>query len=161
MKKMCVVVVLLALCVLVGAVFVEAGVTRKQKEEHPLLSLLTPRIGQVVIGKTVTVQVFSSNTKIKQTAGKNKQGEGHLKITVDNNVPITTAVTTYRLNIGALSEDKHAVTVELVQNDGTSFSPPVVKSSEFSILRSGLKPNVVKKQERRYHPGRLFTEKRI
>lgn len=155
------------LTIVLLASVVDAGSNRKKQEVQPQLHLTMPGSSQVIVGNYMTVQVFSPTTKIHQRVGKNRPKEGHLKITVDNNPSISVGRTTYRLNVAQLSEGRHALTVELVQNDGSSFVPVVKQTAEFSIVRSQLvKLSDFQKQQRRqnpqrFHPARLFSRKRV
>ncbi len=147
---------------------VDASHLSKRKQDVvPQLYMSMPSDSQVVVGNYMTVSVFSSNTRIKQSSRKNKDGEGHLEISVDNGSPLTVYRTSYRLNIAKLDAGFHTLTVELVQNDGSSFSPVVKNSVEFSVVRSGLvRMNELQKHQRRqnpqrFHPARVFSWKRI
>ena len=155
------------MAIILLASFAEAGATKKKQEVRPQLFVTTPGNSQVVVGNYMTVQVFSPTTKISRTSGKNRAGEGYLLLSTDKNPAVKSYTTTYRMSIAQLSEGRHTLNVELVQNDGSSFTPVVKKSIEFSIIRSQLvRLNELQKQQRRYnpqrfHPARLFSTKRI
>ncbi len=164
MKK--IIIVLLAILVICSLVVSAApshliAKNRKQIVEPPQIKVGMPREGQTVIGNAITVQVTSSNTKIKQAAPKNRDKEAHLLVWVDSTKPVKQFMTTFRLNIATLSEGKHTLNVELVQNDGTSFSPAVKRAVQFSVIRSAVKGGNQPREVKIFHPSRLFTNARI
>lgn len=135
---------------------------KKQQDRTPQLTVMLPRADQTVVGDSMTLQVFSTTTRIKESGGKNRQNEGYVKATFDTGAPIKVFTTTQRLKMGYLKEGKHALTVELVQNDGSSFSQPVKRTIEFTVARSAVLRKDFAKQERRMiHPARMFSNKRI
>ena len=134
---------------------------RKQKVVVPQLTVGLPREGQTVIGNAITVQVTSPTTKIKQSDKKNRDQEGFLKVQIDDDKSSDQHLTTFRVNIARLSEGSHVSNVELVQNDGTSFTPPVKKTINFGVTRSAVKGGNQPKEPKIVHPGRLYSDVRI
>lgn len=162
MKKIFLIILVLIVCsAIVSAAMLPKSRNRVHKVESPQLAVNIPRNGQTVVGNSMTVQVSSSNTKIKIASNKNREKEGFLKVWIDKNKPVEQKMTTFRMNIATLNEGPHVLNIELVQNDGTSFSPKVLRTINFGVTRSALKGGNQPKQSRVIHPARLFTDVRI
>ena len=134
---------------------------RQQKIEAPKLAVGIPREGQTVVGNSMTVQVSSSNTKIKISSNKNRVKEGFLKVWIDNAKPAKQYMTTFRVNIATLTEGAHVLNIELVKNEGKSFSTKVLRTVNFGVTRSALKGGNQPRVSRLIHPARLFSNARI
>lgn len=152
---------LLAVIMITSLLMVEAAPSRAKKPDTPKFTISIPRDKQILVGNAMTIQVFSPNTRIKRGAGRNKPDEGHLKVSIDGENPVDVYMTTYRKNIATLNEGKHTLFVELVQNNGISFSPAVTRQLEFGIQRTAVKAGPQPKPKKTFHPARLFSEKRI
>jgi hypothetical protein len=112
--------------------------------QGPTLVVSAPKNDAVIDGNTITVTFTASNIKIVPTsvaveeAGKrpevNRAGEGHLHFVLDlQPLVVWEKVDPYTFtNVPA---GDHQLMVEIVQNDHSSFSPPVVQHIRF---RSGM-----------------------
>lgn len=161
MKKMIFAVLII---LLLSSAVVDAGsfLRGKKRVVSPQFSLSLPKQGQNVVGDAMTVQVLTTNVKIRSGAKRqNKPFEGHLKIIIDSQKPVNAYSPTYRMNIAKLGEGAHVLTVELVQNDGSSLQPAVVRTLDFSVTRTAVKQGNQPKVKKIVHPARLFTEQRI
>jgi plastocyanin len=113
----------------------------------PTLSIVSPVQGDVITieGDTtdVTLALSTQNFVVKSPGGSSKAGEGHFRVTVDNEVPLTVTSKTYDLT--GLGVGDHTVKVELVNNDRTLYSPNVRGEVTFAIERA--KPKEYEPQE--------------
>lgn len=163
MKKLNLLLVFLVVLSLVLVVDADAVAVKKKKMDPPQLSVMMPRQGQSVVGNAITLQVMSDNVKIRdgRSGRRNKPNEGHLSVIVDSGKAFPVYTTTHRLNIAALSEGEHKLVIELVENEGNSFEPKVVRELSFNVVRSALRAGGLPRQTRVVHPARLFTNQRI
>jgi plastocyanin len=101
----------------------------------PSFSILTPEDQEAITatGDTTDVSVtFSTqNLVLKRPGGAAKTGEGYFKLTLDNGQ--SAIVTSKSYVITGLSAGQHVVEVELMNNDGTSYSPRLDKRVIFTI----------------------------
>jgi plastocyanin len=87
----------------------------------------------IVPGDTadVTITMTTQNLILKAPAGAKKVGEGHFKVTVDEQASQTFA--TKNILLSGLSLGDHTVKVELFHNDKTAYSPSISKEVSFTI----------------------------
>lgn len=101
----------------------------------PVVSIVSPTADEVIMteGDTadVTLTVSTQNIIVKAPGSAAKAGEGHFRITVDDQVPQTVTTKTYVMS--GLSVGSHKVKVELLNNDRTMYVPNVVKEVSFTI----------------------------
>lgn len=101
----------------------------------PSFSISSPLSGELVVLQTVPGDVnlvmSTSNLILRPAGGSQKIGEGHFKVTLDNGVTDTSSSKIYVLS--GVEEGSHTVEVELVHNDGTSYSPRITQSVSFSV----------------------------
>ncbi len=82
----------------------------------------------------VPVTLTTSNLLVKSGSSTNKDGEGHFKISVDDGPYASFFGKSYTLPSVALGS--HTITVELVNNDGTPYSPAITKSATFTLEKA-------------------------
>jgi hypothetical protein len=107
----------------------------------PELTVETPQNGASIEGADIPVTFTVSNIKIVPTtvpvaeAGKhpevNHSGEGHLHFVLDLQ-PLIVWDKNEPYTLKNVPPGKHQLMVELVQNDHSSFSPPVMHQIQFS-----------------------------
>ncbi len=109
----------------------EQPVEAERPRPAPQLDILSPSPNEVIeTDGPVALVVSVRNVELVPPGGPKKEGEGHLKIVVDGGEPMYTTSLTNSLS---LSEGPHTVMVELVHNDGSSYSPPVRDQVSFSV----------------------------
>lgn len=112
----------------------------------PELVILAPANNGVVNGTDVAVQFEAKNfTIVKSTVpladyGKrpdlNKPNEGHLHITLDLN-PLVVWDQNEAYTFNTVATGTHQLTVELVNNDHSSLTPPLVRTLRFNTAPAG------------------------
>jgi len=104
----------------------------------PSFSITAPSASQVVSvdGDTgsVTVTFSTKDLVLRKAGGVAKKGEGYFKVSVDGKAAVAVSAKTYQM--ADLSLGKHTVSVELVNNDGTSYSPKITKSVTFTVEKT-------------------------
>jgi len=132
--------VLLAGCINLGGPAVPTEETKptdqaKPEVTRPSLNILSPLDDAVV--KTegdftdIEISIETSNLVVKSPGGKNKVGEGNIVYTLDDGTPLVSVnkkVTLSKVGIG-----EHAISVEIKQNDQTSYFPKIVKTVHFKV----------------------------
>lgn len=106
----------------------------------PELDVLSPKEGSTIhpdskIGAVVVTQFEVKNFKImdftKATAVQ--PGEGHIHIWLDNQ-PFNTIHTASNVWVfGGVKPGKHAITLQLVNNNHTPVEPKIIKTVHFSM----------------------------
>lgn len=103
----------------------------------PVISIVSPAAEEVIMtgGDTadVTLTISTQNLIVKSPGSAAKAGEGHFRVTIDDQVPQTVSAKTY--DMSGLSVGSHTVKVELLNNDRTMYVPNVVKQVSFTIER--------------------------
>ncbi|MFH1521007.1 MAG: hypothetical protein ABID61_05150 [Candidatus Micrarchaeota archaeon] len=91
--------------------------------KNPSFVITSPISDEVFIiqGTTydVTLVLTTQNLVLKQPGATPKQGEGHFRVTVDSEQPIT--VTSKNYLIPSLGIGEHVITIELLTNDKKSY----------------------------------------
>ncbi|VVC02901.1 Uncharacterised protein [Candidatus Bilamarchaeum dharawalense] len=91
--------------------------------KNPSFTIVSPTSGEVILTQEnvadVTLSLNTQNLVLKQPGGVPKKGEGHFKVTVDNNPAIT--VTSKNYVIAGLAVGEHTVKVALWTNDQKSY----------------------------------------
>lgn len=94
--------------------------------KNPSFTITSPSSDEVFItqGTTydVTLVLTTQNLVLKQPGGTPKQGEGHFRVTVDNEQPIT--ITSKNYVIPSLGIGEHTIKIELLTNDRKSYGSP-------------------------------------
>lgn len=108
--------------------------------QSPRLVVIAPKDGAVVVGRSVTVVVEvhglavvpapTSPGRAAPDPEVNRPGEGHLLLGLDLR-PLVTWDRLTPYTFADVPAGPHHLTVELVQNDATPFTPPVVESVRF------------------------------
>jgi hypothetical protein len=130
--------------ILLAMVMLVLGVPAPVAAQGPTLSVSAPQNGAVIDGNTVTINFTTSNIKLVPTtipvaeAGKhpevNHQGEGHLHFVLDLQ-PLVVWEKADPYAFTNVPSGDHQLIVEVVQNDHSSFAPPVMQQIRF---RSGM-----------------------
>jgi len=136
--------VLLACLTMTGCVMFEeeVNVTENVTEPPPpppaptpSFSISSPLSGEVVMIAEeygdVNLVMSTSNLILRPDVGMKKIGEGHFMISIDGELPVKSSSKIFV--IPAMSAGEHNVEVELVHNDGTSYSPKIVKSVSYTV----------------------------
>jgi plastocyanin len=105
--------------------------------KNPTISISSPISAEVMTvpgnSANVTLTVTTQNLVLKKPGGAAKKGEGYLRVTLDNNAPLTVATKAYTLENVPLGA--HTLKVELYNNDNTAYSPAIVKTTSFTIQK--------------------------
>jgi plastocyanin len=113
----------------------------------PSFSITSPLSGELVMVETapgdVNLVMSTSNLILRAKGGTKKTGEGHFQITLDNGVPDTSSSKIYVMS--GVEEGSHTVEVELLNNDGTPYSPRITRSVTFTVEQEA--PEVYVPQE--------------
>lgn len=103
------------------------------------ISIVSPQSNQVITGDQVTLRVAVPEFRLVdfRSYPRSAAGQGHLHIWIDQKdftkaSAIKTASNIYTLP--NLKPGKHAVTVELVNNDHSSLNPRVISTTAFSTV---------------------------
>ncbi len=119
---------------LAGCVILEEEKQEVEEEQpkevnvpQPTIKITSPLNGENIISKEgrVTVIIQTENILLRNPGGAKKEGEGHLKISVDGKEIATTSNKIYELT---LEPGEHTISVELLHNDGYSYYPKVMDS---------------------------------
>jgi hypothetical protein len=117
---------------------------------QPTLQLSTPQEGWVMTGDTVTVtfqvaeiQLVKSPVPLEE-AGKrpetNRDGEGHLHLMLDLQ-PLVVWEQGDPYTFTSVPTGEHLLMVELVNNDHSPLSPPVIQQVRFQTVAGSILPN--------------------
>jgi photosystem II stability/assembly factor-like uncharacterized protein len=125
---------------------VVASVMVNVKGAAPTLSITEPSAGAILTGSNVTISVNVNNFKLVDKLGQaNAPGEGHIHYFLDvtppttADEPATTASGTFVATAATshtwinLAPGNHNLSVELVNNDHTPLSPPVVATININV----------------------------
>ena len=109
---------------------------KEEETPAPSFVIVSPDEGEVVSTEedygTVDLVLSTSNLIIKPAGSSgHKVGEGHLTISIDNQEPINVYSKSYSLE--GVEPGKHTLTIRLVHNDGTDYSPMIVKTVSFYV----------------------------
>ncbi|MBI2848925.1 MAG: hypothetical protein HYX88_02205 [Chloroflexi bacterium] len=105
------------------------------KGAAPTFTITSPAEGGTVPGSQVQVSVKVENFTIKSAGGANKSNEGHIHMTLDGGALSMVFGDSHSLS--GVPAGKHTLVAELVNNDHSSFSPPLKKTVSFSTTASG------------------------
>lgn len=113
-----------------------------QVDLDPEFSVLYPSQGAEIqtITETADIEVLLQTLDITLTSpsSKNVHGQGHFVLSLDGGEQALVTYSTYVFEDVKLGE--HTLTVEFVNNDGSSYSPQLKETIYFSVV---LKPGVV------------------
>lgn len=106
----------------------------------PKLLVVLPEPNATIFGREVTVRLVIENLILTDPERKSKaqQGEGHIHIWLDDKEPTTNpALESYNVDDSLFTNvppREHELRVELVNNDHSSFTPPVVQTVRFTTV---------------------------
>jgi hypothetical protein len=131
-------------CLLMVIVMLMLSIPQPAAAQGPTLSVVTPKSGGMVDGSTINVSFTTSNIKLVATsiavaeAGKhpeaNRPGEGHVHFVLDLQ-PLVVWESADPYTFSGVPAGEHDLMVELVNNDHSPLSPPVMQHIQF---RSGM-----------------------
>ncbi len=99
-------------------------------EGSPVLVIVSPEQDEVLKTTIIGVKVDITSFRLAGIDGReNKDNEGHILATLDDAAK-TSSVNTFAFS--NVAEGIHTLTVELVNNDGTSLDPPVKETVSFT-----------------------------
>lgn len=119
-----------------------AAIGKRVFDKPPSLLVAQPEEGAIIFGNKLTVEVIVDNLILTNPdrQGKKQKGEGHLHIWLDeeNQTPQNAIwhFTTTELVLSDIPPSEHTLTVEVVNNDHSSFDPPVRKIINVETLTS-------------------------
>ncbi len=112
-----------------------ASVTPPPAVKTPSFTISSPSAGQMITipGASGSVQLVLNyqNLVLKPPGGAAKKGEGHFRVVIDNGQPITVSSAAYTM--AGLTPGAHTVKVEIINNDGTRYSPPISRDVTFVV----------------------------
>ncbi len=101
----------------------------------PSFSIVSPSEGETVFvledSGDVLLSLSSQNLVLKQPGGAAKKGEGHFRVRIDDGPEIT--VTTKSFVLNGVAAGSHVLEVELINNDGSSYSPSIKRTVSFVV----------------------------
>lgn len=169
--KSLVLVLLLASITLTGCVIFqeEANVTENvtpppppPPPPNPSFSITSPLEGELLLipeeTGDVNLVMTTSNLILRPKGGVKKIGEGHFSMTVDGGVAETSSS---KINVlPGIGAGDHTIEVELLHNDGSSYSPRISKSVSFTVQQEEPEEYVpqeytVKVKDFSYEPAEL------
>ncbi len=96
------------------------------------LSITSPKDGATIHGSTVDLAVALTGAKLVNTTSTDlKPDEGHLHISLDDQLLTMTAGTTEK--IPDVPPGRHLLKVEFVANDHAPFDPRVIAAVSFTV----------------------------
>lgn len=104
---------------------------------QPSFTIVAPEENEqiTVDGKSGSVSlILSTKNLVLRSGGEKKIGEGHFLVSLDDNEPIELYEKTYTFE--DVPEGDHIITVELVHNDGTHYTPRITKTVKFTVVSS-------------------------
>lgn len=136
---------ILATVVLSGCFFIleeQQNITENETEPPPppppptpSFTVTSPVNGETVFisGETgdVTLTISTQNLILKDAGGANTVGQGHFSLTVDGAPGGTFATKIYV--VSGLELGDHTIGIELLNNDGTSYSPQIYQEVLFTV----------------------------
>ncbi|MCS6800958.1 MAG: plastocyanin/azurin family copper-binding protein [Chloroflexota bacterium] len=102
---------------------------------QPAFFILSPTEGQTIIGTSVPVQLDVSNIILRPPGTPNRPGEGTFSLFLDNLPEVRLGDRTYTFT--NVPFGSHTLRVELRQNDGTPFTPPIQATVNFRTEPGG------------------------
>jgi plastocyanin len=102
---------------------------------QPAFFILSPTEGQTISGTSVQVQLDVSNIVLRPPGTPNRPGEGTFSLFLDNQPEVRTGDRTYTFT--NVPVGNHTLRVELRQNDGTPFTPPIQATVNFRTAPAG------------------------
>jgi len=103
----------------------------------PVFTVASPINGASMMAEGNSTEVdlvlSTANLQIKQSGAK-KVGEGHFQVSLDGGAYTSFYSKTYTLE--DVPVGNHSLTVELVHNDGSSYSPMISKTVRFEVQSS-------------------------
>lgn len=103
---------------------------------NPAFSILYPSDGSEIetTGEHANIEVLlqTSDMVLVAPSMENEHGYGHFVFTLDDSFSETISETTYTFTNVPLGE--HILTVEFVNNDGSSYDPRLIQTIHFSVV---------------------------
>jgi Family of unknown function (DUF6130) len=100
-----------------------------------VLSITSPKDGETIHGSTVDLVVKLTGAKlVAATTTDLKPDEGHLHVTLDDQLLTMTSGTSYL--IPDVAPGQHLLKVEFVANDHAPFDPRVIAAVSFTVKAS-------------------------
>ncbi len=108
--------------------------SQNQVAKTPIFSITSPQEGDIITAQDnndVSLVISTQNLVLKAPGAAPKKGEGHFRVTVDEQDAVIVTSKTYTMS--GLSVGDHTVKVQLYNNDRTPYSPSLVRTVHFSI----------------------------
>ncbi len=108
------------------------------KTSPPTLTIASPKDGETILGESITLAFVAGNLTYKnyEESKKNAPNEGHLHLWLDKKNPSrknTQEIITHDdFYLKLPSPGNHILTLEVVKNDHSSYSPPLKKTVNFA-----------------------------
>jgi plastocyanin len=133
---------LLLAVVLSGCVVLEEEVVEEEEPpppppppppKVPTVSIVSPLNGEVLVvpleGGDVTIVMQTQDLILRNPGGAKKVGQGHFRITVGEEITeVTSKIYSFSAQPG-----EYTVDVELLHNDGSSYSPSIIRTVSFTV----------------------------
>ena len=104
----------------------------------PTFSVSAPINGEVIYAsdKTADVNIMLSTTDlvVKPSSTTATPGEGHFRLSLDNGAYVSFFSKSYILQ--GVSIGNHTLSIELVNNDNSQYSPAITKSVSFEVQKA-------------------------
>jgi plastocyanin len=104
----------------------------------PTFSVTSPINGEVVYAADTTADVnvllSTKDLVVKPSGTDAKTGEGHFRLSLDNGAYVSFFSKSYILQ--GVGIGQHTLTIELVNNDNTPYSPAIVKTVAFEVQKA-------------------------
>lgn len=115
----------------------------------PSFQIAAPSDSEIIpVGKegktSVELVLSTANLLIRPAGSASKTGEGHFHVIVDDSPFVK--VFNKRYTISDLGVGEHTITVELMNNDHSSYSPKIVRSITFSVEKEETPPKLYEVQ---------------
>jgi predicted extracellular nuclease len=98
---------------------------------EPVISIVSPEMDEVVNSTDVNIEFTVQNFDVADGTG-----DGYIAYTLDGASAVN-HTTTDPISLLGLSETEHTIVLELVDNSGVSFDPPVTATVTFTVNLAG------------------------
>lgn len=116
------------------------AIGKRQFKDPPTLLIAQPQAHSTIFGDSLTVRAIVDNLVLTnfERVKRNQKGQGHLHLWLDT-TPLTVETAIHHFSVEdyvftSVSEGKHTLVVEVVNNDHSSFDPPVMQIVEFETI---------------------------
>lgn len=123
-------------------------ISPKVDDDFPRLTIVSPEQGSQILGSKVTVTFVVNNFIFVDFAKRNKKtaGEGHMHVWLDEENPTPEnaqkIIKATNFNLEDVPVGNHQLMLELVNNDHSSFNPPVIKIVSFATKQESAQPSI-------------------